>query len=169
MKKLLIATLIALAVPAAASAHFGWHHHALLAKLSGTGTLASSSGSMTSNKLGNGTFTGSVTTTGAAVTHTGDRGTVSCAPASATLTLTGTSTSTSTLTGKECTWTPAGTTTAAGSMFFGRNSTTKAFLVAKSDGTVHGAVFAGMDRETFALFAAREHDASRQTGDCDGH
>ena len=146
MRKLLISTLLALVIPAAASAHDAWHHHhhALLAKLSGTGTLAGSSGSMTSDKLGNGTFTASVATTGAAVTHTGDRGTLSCAPASASLTLAGTSTSTSTLTGKECTWTPVGSTTAAGSMFFGRNSTTRLFLVAKSDGTVRGAVFAGM-------------------------
>jgi hypothetical protein len=143
MRKALIATLVALAVPAAASAHDGWHHHhhhALFAKLSGTGTLGSATGTMRSTKLGTGTFTSAVTTTGAAMTHTGDRGTLSCAPATDALTLTGSSTVSLTLAGRSCTWTPTGST-ASTSMFFGRGSDAKAFLVAKSDDTVHGAVF----------------------------
>jgi hypothetical protein len=171
MKRLLITALIALAVPAAASAHDGWHHHhALLAKLSGTsGTLASSSGTLTSDKLGNGTYTATVATTGAATTRTGDRGTLSCAPATATLALHGTSTTTATLTGKTCTWTPAGSATAAGSMFWGRSAdkTMKGFLVQKTGGSVNGAVLAGSDRGLFMQFASREHDAARHTGDCD--
>ena len=172
MRKLLITTLIALVVPAAASAHDGWHHHhhGALATLTGTsGTLASSSGTLTSDKLGNGTYTATVATTGAAVTRTGDRGTLSCAPATATLTLTGTSTTTATLTGKTCTWTPAGSATAAGSMFWGRNAdrTMKGFLFQRAGGNVKGAVFAGFDRQLFTQFAAREHDAARHTGDCD--
>jgi hypothetical protein len=147
MKKLLItvAILVGLALPAAASAH----HHALYARLSGTGTLASANGTMTSMKLGTGTFHAAVATTGTATTRTGEHGTLSCAPATATVTLTGTSTVSSTLTGRMCTFTPAGTTTAAGSLFFGRNTTTnlKAFLVAKANGTVHGAVLTGFHRE----------------------
>jgi hypothetical protein len=143
MRKALIATLIALAVPAAASAH-GWHHHhhhhALYARLSGTGTLASAHGTIASRKLGTGTFTSAVTTTGAATSRTGDRGTLSCAPATDALTLVGSSTVSLSLTGKSCTWTAAGSTTST-SMFFGRGSNAKAFLVAKSDGTVRGVVF----------------------------
>lgn len=161
MRKALIATLVALAVPAAASAHDGWHHHhhhALYAKLSGTGTLGSATGTMTSAKLGAGTFTSAVTTTGAATSRTGDRGTLSCAPATDALTLTGSSTVSLTLTGKSCTWTAAGSTTST-SMFFGRGSNAKAFLVAKSDGTVHGAVFMGVDRTLFREFSReRSHD-----------
>jgi len=145
MRKTLIATLVALAVPAAASAH-GWHHHhhhhALYARLSGSGTLASAHGSITSRKLGAGTFTSAVTTTGAATSRTGSRGTLSCAPATDALTLVGSSTVSLTLTGKSCTWTATGSTTSM-SMFFGRGSNAKAFVVAKSDGTVKGAVFMG--------------------------
>jgi len=159
MKKALIATTVALAFPAAASAHH--HHHALYAKLSGTGTLASAHGTIASNKLGAGTFTSSVTTTGAATTRTGNRGTLSCAPATDALTFTGSSTVSLTLTGKSCTWTPAGSTSST-SMFFGRGSTAKAFVVAKSDGTVHGAVFMGVDRTLFREFSAT------QSHDCDG-
>jgi hypothetical protein len=164
MRKALIATLVALVVPAAASAHDGWHHHhhhALLAKLSGTGTLGSATGTLTSTKLGTGTFTSKVTTTAAATTHTDDRGTLSCAPATDALTLTGSSTVSLTLTGKSCTWTPAGSTVST-SMFFGRGSDAKAFLVAKSDGTVHGAVFRGFDQMLSTQFSAAEH-----TGGCD--
>jgi hypothetical protein len=179
MKKTLLIPLLAaaaLAVPAAASAHDGWHHHhhhALYATLNGTGTLASAHGTIASNALGAGTFTSSVSTTGAAVTHTTDRGTLSCAPATATLSLVGTSTVSTTLTGKSCTWTQAGATTAAGSMFWGRSSdrTTKAFVVAKSDGTVRGAVFKGFDLGLMRTFSVRQHDASQRTGGCDhdGH
>lgn len=179
MKKTLFLPLLAaaaLAVPAAASAHDGWHHHhhhALYATLSGTGTISSASGTMASNALGAGTFTSSIATTGAAVTRTSDRGTLTCAPATATLTLVGSSTVAATLTGKECTWTKAGAATAAGSMFWGRSSdgTTKAFVVAKADGTVKGAVFKGFDLGMMRTFAVREHDASQRTGGCDhdGH
>ena len=172
MKKTLIAILVALAVPAAASAHDGWHHHhhhhALYAKLSGTGTLGSAHGTIASTKLGEGTFTSAVTTTGAATTRTGTRGTLFCAPATDALTLVGSSTVSLTLRGTSCTWTPAGSA-ASTSMFFGRGSNAKAFVVAKSDGTVHGAVFMGVDRMMFTQFSVRERDASRHTGDCDGH
>jgi hypothetical protein len=144
MRKLLMTLTItaAFAAPAAASAHGGWHHHHhhALAKLSGTGTLAGASGTMTSKKLGNGTFTAAVTATGAATTRTGDRGTLSCAPATATISLVSSSTKTLSLTGKRCTWTPTGSTTST-SGFWGKGDNAKALLVAKSDGTVKGAVF----------------------------
>jgi hypothetical protein len=170
MRKTLIAILVALVVPAAASAHDGWHHHhhhhALYAKLSGAGTLGSAQGTIASRKIGTGTFTSAVATTGAATTRTGNRGTLSCAPATDALTLVGSSTVSLTLTGKSCTWTPAGST-ASTSMFFGRGSNAKAFLVAKSDGTVKGAVFMGVDRSLFRQFSVRERDASHHAGDCD--
>jgi hypothetical protein len=194
-KKLLIPLIAAaaLTVPAGAAAHDGWHHHhhhALFAKLSGTGTSfagssATAGGSIASDKLGTGTFNASIATNWAsAQTRTGDKGTLACAPATATLTLTGASTANTTtanLTGKTCKWTPAGATAPAGSMFFGKDASVsatgavanlqgtveKAFLMQKSDGTVRGAVFAGFDMRRFELFAAREHDASRHTGDCD--
>jgi hypothetical protein len=179
MKKLLITTLIALAVPGVAGAHngkhhhfrhFRHHHHALYASLSGTGSLASAHGTIASNALGAGTFTSAVTTTGAATTKTGDRGTLSCAPATATLSLVGTSTVTTTLTGKECTWTKAGATTASGSMFWGKNADMKAFLVSKADGTVKGAVLKGFEMAPLLhTFSVRQHLASHATGDCDGH
>src|SRR5919109_4393749 len=116
-KKLLIPLFAAaaLALPAAASAHFGHHHHhALFAKLSGTGTSftassATANGTLASDKLGTGTFTASIATDWAnATSHTGDRGTLSCAPATATLTLTGSNaanTATASLTGRTCTFT----------------------------------------------------------------
>jgi hypothetical protein len=166
MKKTLIAILVALVVPAAASAHDGrhhhHHHHALYARLSGTGTLASAHGTIASTKLGAGTFTSATTTTGAATTRSGNRGTLTCAPATDALTLVGSSTVSLTLTGKSCTWTPAGSTNST-SMFFGRGSNAKAFVVAKSDGTVRGAVFMGVDRMLFRKFSAL------QSHDCDGH
>ena len=148
MKKTLIAFLCALALPAAASAHFGHHHHhhhALYAKLSGTGSLASATGTLSSAKLGSGHFTSAVTTTGAATTRTGDRGTLTCAPATAVVTLVGSSTVALNLTGKSCTWTRTGSTTST-SGFAGRGSNAKVFLVAKSDGTVKGAVFMRTER-----------------------
>jgi hypothetical protein len=119
-----------------------------------------------STKLGSGTFTSAVTTTGVATTRTGSRGTLSCAPATDALTLAGSSTVSLTLTGKSCTWTAVGST-ASTSMFFGRGSNAKAFLVAKSDGTLKGAVFMGVDRRLFTQFSARERDASHRAGDCD--
>lgn len=177
MKKTLFTSLVAaaaLAVPAAASAHDGWHHHqgwfhqrALYASLSGTGTLASAKGTLTSGVLGTGTFTSTVAATGAATTRTSDRGTLSCAPATATLTLAGTATATPTLIGRSCTWTTAGSTTVSGSMFWGRNSDTKAFVVAKPDGTVKGAVFKGYDLGLMRSFAVHEHVASSAAGGCD--
>lgn len=133
----------ALVAPAAASANGGRHHdhhRAVLAKLSGAGTLASASGTMTSKKLGNGAFAAAMTATGAATTRTGDRGALSCAPATATLRLDGTTTKTLNLTGKRCTWTRAGST-ASTSGFWGKGDNVKAILVAKSDGAVKGAVF----------------------------
>lgn len=182
MRKLLIPLVMtaALAVPAAASAHHGrhhhfgfHHHHALFAKLSGTGTLASAQGSIESMKLGTGTFTSAVTPTGAAVSKTFDRGTLSCAPATATISLVGSSTVTANLTGKSCTWTPSGST-ASSAMFWGRDpdmngTIAKGFLFQKSDGTVKGAVFAGFDNDLFRQFSVRMDDASHHTGDCDRH
>jgi hypothetical protein len=71
-----------------------------------TGTLGSAHGTLVSTKLGSGTFTSAVTTTGS---------------------------------------------NASTSMFFGRASAVAAFLVAKSDGSVHGAVF--------MRTADRDHDS----------
>jgi hypothetical protein len=193
MRRLLLSLLAvaALATPSAALAHGRWHHHhSLLAKLSGTGTSfagssATASGSVAmSDMLGNGTFSATITTDWTkATTRTGDRGTLSCAPSTAALTLTGaisSNTVSGTLTGKTCKWTP--TTGSVVSGFFGRGtvtgagtaakltgSTGEAFLVQRSDGTVKGGVFAGFRGERFSSFAAREHDASRLTGDCDHH
>jgi hypothetical protein len=193
MKRLLLLLFAtaALAVPAAASAHHGWsHHHAFLAKLSGTGTsfagsTATASGSIVrSEKLGNGTFAASIASDWTkATSRTSDRGTVSCAPATATLTLTGANTADTThatLAGKTCKWTP--TSGAAVNAFFGRGAVTgtgalasisgteKAFLVQKADGSVNGAVFAGDRSDRFAAeFAVREHDAAHKAGNCDHH
>ena len=94
MKRLLVPLLAAgaLAVPAAASAHFGFGG---FAKLSGTGstfaaTSATASGTAVSDTLGTGTFSLSLSTTlSAATTHTGEHGAISCAPSTGTLTLTG--------------------------------------------------------------------------------
>jgi hypothetical protein len=181
MRKLLI-TLVsaaALAVPATASAHhgkhhhFGWHHAALYAKLSGTGTLAGAHGTISSTKLGNGTFTSAVTTTGAATAKTFDRGTLSCAPATAAVSLVGSSTVTADLVGKSCTWTPTGST-ASSAMFWGKDadmngSVARGFLAQKSDGTVKGALFAGVNEHLMRQFSVRLKDASHHNGDCDRH
>jgi hypothetical protein len=194
VKKLLLTLLAiaALATPAAASAHHHWfrHHHALLAKVSGTGTAftgasATASGSITrSDKLANGTFAASISTDWTkATTRTGDRGTLSCAPATATVTLTGTNAAdkaTGSLTGKTCKWTPTtgdavsaffgrGTVTGAGALASLTNSTEKAFLVQKADGTVTGAVFAGMRGMFFRQFQAGQRDAEHHAGDCGDH
>jgi hypothetical protein len=148
VKKLIFSLLAAaaLATPAAAWAHHGWHHHHALAKLSGTGTsfgaaTATASGSIVGGSLSSGTFAASISTDWSkAVDHMTDRGTLSCAPASATLTLNAASTTQSALTGKTCAFTrTSGSVVRA---FFGRNTTTKAFLGEKADGTVKGAVFA---------------------------
>lgn len=194
MKKLLLALIAtaALLSPAAASAHANWfsHHHRMLAKVTGTGTSfasasATASGTATGNAaLGTGTFSATITTdTAKAVTHTGKRGTLTCAPATAALKLTGataTNTLASTLTGKTCTWTPTGG--AAVSAFFGRGTATgagtlagmtgaseKAFLTRKADGTVRGAVFAATHRMFSVEFASQERDAAKHTGHCDHH
>jgi hypothetical protein len=197
MKKLLLSltAVAALAAPTGAMAHgghhhhWGWHHKALLAKVSGTGaSLANSTAAVSgtiakSDKLGTGTFAATVTTDWTkAVTRTGDKGTLSCAPASTTLSLTGsttTNTLSATLTGKTCKWTPAGGQTVAA--FFGRGTATgagaladltgktaKTFLWQKADGSVQGAVFAGRkDRSKLGFFARGEREASHKTGDCD--
>lgn len=186
----------ALALPAAAAAHDGWHWHhhrtALFAKLSGTGTSfagsgATAKGTLASDLLGTGTFAASIATNWtAATTRTGDRGTLRCAPATATLTLTGSTTAdnaSASLTGTTCTFAPAGATTTAAAMFFGRaaglvaagslaglnGTAAKAFLRQGADGTVRGAVLAGFSMlPLFRTFAVREHDAARHTGGCDG-
>jgi hypothetical protein len=179
----------ALVVPAGALAHDGWHHHSVLAKVSGTGSTfgaatASASGSIArSDKLGTGTFSVSLSTDWTkAMSHTGDRGTVSCAPSTATLTLTGATTTnivTSSLTGKACTWTPKtgnavsaffgrGTATGAGALATLTGKTARAFLVRKADGTVKGAVFAGSRGEHSLLFSLGERQARHDAGGC-GH
>lgn len=192
MRRLILPLLAtaALAVPATAFAHHGHHHHrALLAKVSGTGSSfaassATASGAIArSEKLGTGTFALSLSTDWSkATTRSGDRGTLSCAPGTATLTLTGATSSNtlkSSLAGKTCTFTPK--TGTAVSAFFGRGTATgtgtlasltgktaKAFVVRKDDGTVRGAVFAGVrDRRTLAFFARDEHRAGHEAGDCD--
>jgi hypothetical protein len=193
VRKLLLPLLAAaaLAAPVAAMAHGSWfgRHHALLARLSGTGTSfagasATASGTAVGDpNVGTGTFAATITNdTAHAVTRTGDRGTLTCAPATATLTVTGATTTNAakaTLTGRTCTWTP--TSGSAIGAFFGRGSATgagtlasltgqteKAFIVRKADGTVHGAVFAGTAQRMFAEeFAVREHDAASETGHCD--
>jgi len=191
MRKLLFPLLAAaaLVVPAGALAHDGWHHHSVLARVSGTGSTfgaatASASGSIArSDKLGTGTFSVSLSTDWTkAMSHAGDRGTVSCAPSTATLTLTGATTTnivTSSLTGRACTWTPKtgnavsaffgrGTATGAGALATLTGKTAKAFLVRKADGTVKGAVFAGSRGERSLLFSLGERQARHDTGDC-GH
>ncbi len=187
MRKFLLPLLAtaALVTPAAAAAH-GWHHHHALAKLSGTGTsfanaTATASGQIVrSEKLGLGTFAASLATDWSkATTRTGERGTLSCAPATATLTLTGANvanTASASLTGKTCTFTKTDGTVVRG--FLGRGTATgtgtlsalttaKAFLVQRSDGTVRGAVFGGRKdaegtRLTFATaLSFGEHHCDR--------
>ena len=191
MKTLLfpLLTAAALAVPAGALAHDGWPHHAVLAKVFGTGSTfgaatASASGSIArSEKLGAGTFSASLSTDWTkAASRTGDRGTVSCAPSTATLTLTGATTSntvTASLTGKACTWTPKtgdavnaffgrGTATGAGALATLTGKTAKTFLVRRADGTVKGAVAAGSRGARSLLFSLGERRARHDAGDC-GH
>lgn len=188
----------ALALPAAAAAHGGWHHRfhvhrALLARLTGTGTdftaatAATASGTISSDRLGNGVFSATISTSWtSARTWTGERGTLSCAPATATLTLTGATAANTTvanLTGRTCRWTPSGSTTAAGAMFIGRDASVtgtgsaagltgspeKAFLWERN-GTVKGAAFAAASVVTpmFRTFAETEHVFAARTGRCDG-
>ena len=141
MKRLLLPLLAvaALAVPASASAHFGFGG---FAKLSGTGssfaaTSATASGTAASNKLGTGTFALSLSTNlAAATTHTGEHGAISCAPSTGTLSLTGATATNSAkiaVTGKECTFTKAGGTLVMRA-FFGRGTVTGAGTLAPLTG-----------------------------------
>jgi hypothetical protein len=201
VKKLLLPLLAtaALAAPAAAWANhghnghgpgfFGFQRHALLAKVSGTGTsfagaTATASGSIArSDKLGTGTFTASITNDATkATTHTGSRGTLKCMPATATVKLTGSNTAdttSATLTGKTCTWTPS--SGSAVSAFFGRGAVTgtgalasltgneRAFFLQKADGTVTGVVHAGSRGLFLGQFEAKQRAAEHQAGDCGKH
>ena len=161
MKRLLVPLLAAgaLAVPAAASAHFGFGG---FAKLSGTGTTfaatsATASGTAVSDKLGTGTFSLILSTTlSAATTHTGEHGAISCAPSTGTLTLTGATAANHAsvaVTGRECTFTKtggtfvmraffgSGTVTGAGTLASLTGKTAKALVVQKgSDNSVRGFV-----------------------------
>lgn len=132
----------------------GWRHHGLsrrgvaqssLVGLTGTatsfgGTTATANGSTTSGSPAvTGSFTLSLSTTWSqATSKTFTLGTVSCAPATATLTLNGASTPTATLTGKTCSWTPAGGSAMYG--FFGVDSSTGIHVVVKQapNGAVAG-------------------------------
>jgi hypothetical protein len=170
--------------------HFGWsHHHAAIAKLTGTGTsfagaTATASGTVAGvDALSTGTFSANLSTNwSASTTKTSDRGALSCAPATATILIVGATTTNtvgSSLTGKTCAWTKTDGTTVR--MFFGHGTvagagtlatlngaTGKVFLFQKADGTVTGGAFAGMNTgERFMTFAAREHNAAHNTGDCD--
>jgi hypothetical protein len=141
MKRLLLPLLAVapLAVPAAASAHFGLGG---FAKLSGTGstfaaTSATASGTAVSSELGTGTFSVNLSTNlSAATTHTGEHGAISCAPSTGTLTLTGATTTNNAsvaVTGKECTFTKAGGTVVMRA-FFGRGTVTGAGTLASLTG-----------------------------------
>jgi len=195
MKRLLLALLAtaALAVPGAAFAHGGhgfFHHHATLAKLTGTGSsfggaTATASGTIAGrgDKLVSGTFSVSLTNDLSKVTtKTSDRGTLTCEPANASLTLVDSASSANTvtaaLTGKTCSWTKAGSADTVRA-FFGRGAATgagtlagltgataKAFLVQKADGSVKGAVFAGHRGERSLLFSMGEVRAKHTSG-CD--
>jgi hypothetical protein len=160
MKRLLLALVGAagLAVPAGASADFGFGHHSFV-RLSGTGSTftgasATASGTAVSDALGTGTFSLSLSTTlSSATTRTGEHGSLSCAPSSATLKLTGATTTnglTSSLTGRECTFKNSAGALVA-SVFFGRGTVTgtgtlasltgrtvKVFVMQRSDNSVRG-------------------------------
>src|SRR5204862_2829230 len=129
----------ALAVPASASAHFGFGG---FAKLSGTGssfaaTSASASGTAASNKLATGTFALSLSTNlAAATTHTGEHGAISCAPSTGTLSLTGATAANHAsvvATGRECTFTKTGGTFVMRA-FFGRGTVTGPGTLASAPG-----------------------------------
>jgi hypothetical protein len=166
----------ALAVPATASAHFGFGG---IAKLSGTGgtfaaTSATASGTAMSTALGTGTFSLSLSTTlSAATTHTGEHGSISCAPSTGTLTLNGATAAnhaTVALTsGRECTFTKAGGTV-VGSMFFGRGTVTGAGTLASLTGkTAKVMVFRKASDNTVRGFVhVRSMFAFHQDNDNDG-
>jgi hypothetical protein len=193
MKRLLLPLLAtaALAAPTAALGH-GWHHHAVLAKLTGTGTSfggasATASGTLVgrSDKLATGAFSISLTNDLAhATTKTSDRGTLTCEPATASLTLTDSASSankvTATFAGKTCTWTKTGTdvvraffgrgtATGAGTLAALTGKTAKTFLLQKADGSVKGAVFAGRRGERSLLFSLGELRAEHESGCHHGH
>ncbi|HWX09456.1 MAG TPA: hypothetical protein VNY33_05725 [Gaiellaceae bacterium] len=196
MRKLMImiAATAALALPVAASAHDGWHNHhhmhGLFTKLSGTGTSfagasATASGTIAAgNPLASGTFAATLTTDWShSTSKTGEHGTLVCAPGSLALTLTDSAssanTTSSTVTGQTCAFTKSDGTVFRG--FFGKGSVTgagtlsgltgmeRAFLTQKADGTVHGAVFAGLGEVLGARYTAQKTDAAHATGTCDGH
>jgi hypothetical protein len=192
MKRLLLPLLAtaALVAPAAALGHGTWHHRAVLAKLTGTGTSfggasANASGTLVgrSDKLASGTFSVSLANDLAhATTKTSDRGTLTCEPATASLTLTDSVSAANkvaaTLAGKTCTWTKTGSTdviraffgrgtaTGAGTLAAVTGKTAKAFLMQKADGSVKGATFAGHRGEGSLLFSLDERRAAHESG-CD--
>ncbi|HVA29722.1 MAG TPA: hypothetical protein VMU58_00500 [Gaiellaceae bacterium] len=193
---ILIAAAAVLALPAVASANDGHsshhnkgHRHGLFTKLTGTGTsFAGTSATATGTVAGkgllaSGTFTATLSTTWSqATTKTRDHGTLSCAPATLALTITDSAsaanTTTGTITGKTCAFTKTDGTVVRG--FFGNGTATgagtlaaltgteRAFLSQKADGTVKGAVFAGVGVVLHREFTARENTASNQTGHCTG-
>ena len=178
MKRLLVPLVAAaaLAVPAAASAHFGFGG---FARLSGTGgsfaaATATASGTATSNALGTGTFSLSLSTNlSATTTHTGEHGSISCAPSTGTLTLTGATAanhaSVAITTGRECTFTKTGGTV-VGSVFFGRGTVTGAGTLAALTGkTAKVMVFRnGSDSSVHGFVHARSLFAFHQDTDNDG-
>jgi len=194
---ILVAAAAVLALPAVASAndghhdghHDNGHHHGLFTKLTGTGTsFAGTSATATGTVAGNGllasgTFSGTLSTTWSqSTTKTNDRGTLVCAPATLALTITDSASianaTTGTIAGKTCTFTKSDGTMFRG--FFGNGAVTgvgtlagltgseRAFLSQRSDGTVKGAVFAGVGLVLHREFTAREHAAERQDGNRDG-
>jgi hypothetical protein len=141
MKRLLLPLLVvaAIALPASASAHFGFGG---FAKLSGTGstfaaTSASVTGTAVSDTLGIGTFSLNLSTNlSAATTHTGEHGAIACAPSTATLTLTGATAANHAsvaATGRECTFTKTGGTFVMRA-FMGRGTVTGAGTLASLTG-----------------------------------
>jgi hypothetical protein len=165
--------------------HFGFHHHgggsALFTKVSGTGASfslagASVTGTFTGSPLASGTVSATLATNWAqSTTKTSDHGTLVCAPSTATVVLTDSAasanTSTGTLTGKTCSFTKTDGTIFRG--FFGKGTVTgtgtlaaltgdeRAFLSQKSDGTVSGAVFAGV--KTTSSDKTMSHDSLKST------
>jgi hypothetical protein len=164
------ATYANLRVSVGSQRHHGFFRHAVsgqasLLKLSGTGSsfgtaTATANGSTTT---GNPAVTGSFalglsTSWSQAASKTFTLGTVSCAPATATLTLDGSSTPTANLSGKTCSWTPAGGSSEYG--FFGVDPSTGSHVVVKQapSGAVAGWSFtaanAGLANGLFAKPAA---------------
>ena len=177
MKRLLLPLFVvaAIALPASASAHFGFGG---VAKLSGTGstfaaTSASVNGTAVSDKLGTGTFSLNLSTNlSAATTHTGEHGAITCAPSTATLTLTGATASNHAsvaATGRECTFTTTGGTFVMRA-FMGRGTVTGAGTLASLTGkTAKVLVFQkGSDNSVRGFVHVRSAFLS-QGDDNDGH